>query len=122
MEKIIDHARANFAPTVANLIAFRFFSGLRTSEMVALRWQSIDCNKMQVLTHKAVVKGLRKQAKTNKARLVSLNSRALDALERQKEQTPEGATRQRGRGRHAPNHTQGLTDGLCGTDAWRALG
>lgn len=88
MEKIIDHARANFAPTVANLIAFRFFSGLRTSEMVALRWQSIDCNKMQVLTHKAVVKGLRKQAKTNKARLVSLNSRALDALERQKEQTP----------------------------------
>lgn len=53
VEKIIDHARANFAPTVANLIAFRFFSGLRTSEMVALRWQSIDCNKMQVLTHKA---------------------------------------------------------------------
>ncbi|WP_232096793.1 MULTISPECIES: tyrosine-type recombinase/integrase [Comamonas] len=119
MEKIIDHARTNFAPTVANLIAFRFFSGLRTSEMVTLRWQSIDCNKMQVLIPQG---GLRKQAKTNKARLVSLNSRALDALERQKEQTPEGATRQRGRGRHAPNHTQGLTDGLCGTDAWRALG
>lgn len=85
VEKIIDHARANFAPAVANLIAFRFFSGLRTSEMVALRWQSIDCNKMQVLIPQG---GLRKQAKTNKARLVSLNSRALDALERQKEQTP----------------------------------
>lgn len=119
VEKIIDHARTNFAPTVANLIAFRFFSGLRTSEMVTLRWQSIDWNKMQVLIPQG---GLRKQAKTNKARLVSLNSRALDALERQKEQTPEGATRQRGRGRHAPNHTQGLTDGLCGTDAWRSVG
>jgi integrase len=53
VEKIIDHARTNFAPTVANLIAFRFFSGLRTSEMVALRWQSIDWSKMQVLIHKA---------------------------------------------------------------------
>ncbi|WP_256682778.1 tyrosine-type recombinase/integrase [Comamonas testosteroni] len=72
----------------SNLIAFRFFSGLRTSEMVALRWHSIDWNKKQVLIHEAVVKGLRKQTKTNKARLVSLNSRALDALERQKEQTP----------------------------------
>lgn len=60
MEKIIDHARANFAPTVANLIAFRFFSGLRTSEMVALRWQSIDGNKKQVLIHEVVVKGLRR--------------------------------------------------------------
>ena len=119
VEQIIDYARAKFAPTVANLIAFRFFSGLRTSEMVALRWQSTDWNKMQVLIPQG---GLRKQAKTNKARLVSLNSRALDALERQKEQTPEGATRQRGRGRHAPNHTQGLTDGLCGTDAWRSVG
>lgn len=88
VEKIIDYARAKFAPTVANLIAFRFFSGLRTSEMVALRWHSIDWNKKQVLIHEAVVKGLRKQTKTNKARLVSLNSRALDALERQKEQTP----------------------------------
>lgn len=29
VEKIIDHAHTNFAPTVANLIAFRFFSGLR---------------------------------------------------------------------------------------------
>lgn len=45
VEQIIDYARANFAPTVANLIAFRFFSGLRTSEMVALRWHSIDWNK-----------------------------------------------------------------------------
>ena len=87
MEKIIDHARTNFAPTVANLIAFRFFSGLRTSEMVAQRWQSTDWNKMQVLIPQG---GLRKQAKTNKARLVSLNSRALDALERQKEQPPRG--------------------------------
>lgn len=122
LERITDCARAKFAPTVGNLIAFRFFSGLGTSEMVTLRWRSIDGNKKQVLIHEVVVKGLRKQAKMNKARLVSLNSRALDALERQKEQTPEGATRQRGRGRHAPNHTQGLTDGLCGTDAWRSLG
>ena len=113
---VLDKLLSENRPT---RFAFRFFSALRTSEMVALRWQSTDWNKMQVLIPQG---GLRKQAKTNKARLVSLNSRALDALERQKEQTPEGATRQRGRGRHAPNHTQGLTDGLCGTDAWRALG
>jgi integrase len=113
--------RTNFAPTVANLIAFRFFSGLRTSEMVALRWQSIDWSKMQVLIHEAVVKGLRKQTKTNKARLVSLNSRALDALERQKEQTPRA---QLGNvaGDVMRQTTQGFTDGLCRTDAWRALG
>lgn len=56
--------------------------------MVDLRWHSIDWSKKQVLIHEAVVKGLRKQTKTNKARIVSLNSRALDALERQKEQAP----------------------------------
>ncbi|WEE75410.1 hypothetical protein LZ683_14570 [Comamonas testosteroni] len=39
--------------------------------MVALRWHSIDWSKKQVLIHEAVVKGLRKQTKTNKARIVS---------------------------------------------------
>lgn len=56
--------------------------------MAALRWHNIDWHKKQVPIHEAVVKGLRKQTKTNKARLVSLNCRALDTLQRQKEQTP----------------------------------
>lgn len=88
VEKIIEYSRAKYAQSVTNLIEFRFFSGLRTSEMVALRWQSIDWNKRNVLIHEAVVKGQRKQTKTNKAHLVSLNSRALEALNRQKEQLP----------------------------------
>lgn len=88
VEKIIGYSRSKFAPSVTNLIEFRFFTGLRTSEMVALRWQSIDWNKKHMLIHEAVVKGQRKQIKTNKARLVSLNSRALEALEQQKDQQP----------------------------------
>lgn len=88
VERIIAYAQAKYAPTVSNLIEFRFFTGLRTSEMVGLRWQSIDWNKKHLLINEAVVRGQRKQTKTNKVRLVSLNSRAFDALLRQKDQLP----------------------------------
>ncbi len=59
---------------------FRFFTRLRTSEMVGLQWSSIDWVKHRMLVREAVVRGLRKQTKTNQVRIVSLNSRAFAAL------------------------------------------
>ena len=66
------------------MMEFRFFTGLRTSEMVGLQWSSIDWVKHRMLVREAVVRGLRKQTKTNQVRIVSLNSRAFAALERQR--------------------------------------
>ncbi len=88
VEKIVAYAQQHYDPAVANLIEFRFFTGVRTSEMVGLRWSSIDWNKRQMLVHEAVVRGVRKQTKTNKSRMVTLNSRALAALERHRAAVP----------------------------------
>ena len=88
VDKIVAYAREHFDPAVANMIEFRFFTGVRTSEMVGLQWSSIDWNKRQMLVREAVVRGIRKQTKTNKARIVALNSRAFSALEQQRDTLP----------------------------------
>ncbi len=88
VEKIVAYAQEHYDPAVANMIEFRFFTGVRTSEMVGLQWGSIDWNKRQMLVREAVVRGIRKQTKTNKARIVALNSRAFAALERHRDALP----------------------------------
>lgn len=88
VDKIIAYAQEHYDPAVANMIEFRFFTGVRTSEMVGLQWTSIDWNKRQMLVREAVVMGIRKQTKTNKARIVALNSRAFAALERHRNALP----------------------------------
>ncbi|MFT3815472.1 MAG: tyrosine-type recombinase/integrase [Acidovorax sp.] len=88
VEKIVAYVQEHYDPAVANMVEFRFFTGVRTSEMVGLRWSSIDWNKGQMLVHEAVVRGERKQTKTNKSRLVTLNSRALAALKQHRAALP----------------------------------
>lgn len=47
-----------------NLIQFAFYSGLRTSELIGLRWKDVDLENGKVHIRKAVVRGREKTTKT----------------------------------------------------------
>ncbi|WP_244152916.1 site-specific integrase [Pseudomonas peli] len=65
----------------AALFEFLFFSGLRLSEALALRWESVDWNRKQVHVCRTVALGVvEERTKTKSARYVLLNERALRAL------------------------------------------
>jgi integrase len=65
-----------------------FFSGLRTSEGIALRWGDIDFQKREMLIDGANVYDEESDTtKTYEARIVKLTKPALEALERQRAHT-----------------------------------
>lgn len=82
-------AAAQIDPQIHNMIEFWFFSGLRTSEIIALEWSHIDFSKRATISIERVrVAGEDKQrTKTSQPRLVLLNWRARAALQRQREHT-----------------------------------
>jgi integrase len=68
-----------------NLFQFAFWTGLRTSELIALEWGDIDWAKNVVRVRRASVRKLTKQPKTQSGeRDVKLFPPALEALTRQK--------------------------------------
>lgn len=81
---IIDKMRERKNNEFANYIEFAFFSGLRTSELLALKWEDIDFNLEIARVSKAKVQNITKGTKTNRVRDVELNSRAINALHNQK--------------------------------------
>jgi integrase len=87
-EAIIQDAAKHHPGQIANLIEWWMWSGVRTSEMAGLHWSSVDLATGHMRIAEAMVRGVEKQStKTNKARDVRLNSRALAAITRQKAHT-----------------------------------
>ena len=66
---------------------FAFFSGLRPSEMLALKWANVDLRSGSVLVDAALTRGKVKGTKTSVTRELELTSRALGVLERQRSVT-----------------------------------
>lgn len=67
-----------------NLIQFAFWSGLRTSELIALRWEDVDFERDKLFVRKAVVRGIEKTTKTSSGqRTVELQPDARAALNEQ---------------------------------------
>ena len=65
----------------AALFEFLFFTGLRISEALALRWEDVDWGRRQVHVRRTVALGeVEERTKTGKDRFVLLNQRALNAL------------------------------------------
>jgi integrase len=88
VEAIIADLRGHYHPQVANYFEAKFFTGMRTSESLALRWESIDWRLSQMVVSEAIVLGEHKDnTKTNSARPVQLNTRALEAIKAQKAHT-----------------------------------
>ncbi len=67
---------------------FSFYTGLRPSEQIALRWEDVDLRGMTVLVHRSMVLTKEKaRTKTNVERLVELNARAAAVIQRQRSRT-----------------------------------
>ena len=86
--RIIAAAAERYPGQVHNFLEFWFWTGMRTSEMFALSWEGVDLASGRALVTEAVVRGEHKAStKTHTARTVILNSRALAALQRQRQYT-----------------------------------
>lgn len=83
-EAIIAWMRSNFRESAQIYTAyfeFAFYSGMRTGEMMALRWDEVDMAKRTAHVCRIVVGGkVEERTKTKYTRVVMLNSRALSAL------------------------------------------
>jgi integrase len=90
-EQIIRYLYAkNEGPELiyASYVQFAFWTGMRTSEMLALTWNDIDWNRGAVKVNKTRIRGqLNHQTKTNRTREVLLNDRAKEALREAKKLT-----------------------------------
>lgn len=99
-----------------NLFKFAFFSGLRTSELIALEWGDVDFLRGTVKVSRASVRKIVKETKTQSGeREVKLLSPALEALNAQLPFTFEA----RGRIFHNPKtNSPWITDGQIRKSAW----
>jgi integrase len=87
IEAVIAYMRERYPEPVANYIEWWAFSGVRPSEAAGLRWSSVDLASGYMQVREAIVRGVTKGTKTSVSRAVLLNSRALDALQRQRKHT-----------------------------------
>lgn len=84
IELVLDHLAKRGAEQWLNYFEFAFFTGLRPSELIALRWANVDFRRRRVTVDEARVRAVDKDAKTHRSRDVDLQARALAALNRQK--------------------------------------
>ena len=85
---ILAHLKTHRPEPIFNFIELMFFTGLRTSEGIGLRWDSIDFRTKEMrITGGNVYDEETDTTKTSKARTVLLNELALEALQRQKAHT-----------------------------------
>jgi integrase len=85
VELVLDHIQRKYDPQWHNYFETAFFSGLRPSEQIALRWPKVDFRRQQARIDSARVRALDKDTKTHDLRDIDLQSRALAAITRQKE-------------------------------------
>jgi integrase len=80
----IDRILAQLEEQSRNLIQFAFWSGLRTSELIGLRWEDVDLDNERIMVRVAVVRNREKTTKTASGqRIVALNPASKEALESQ---------------------------------------
>lgn len=73
-------------PDFQNYYAVRFFTGLRSSEVDALRWEHIDIAQNRIHVREALVKGHLERTKTDgSTRSIQINQLVCDALTAQSE-------------------------------------
>lgn len=85
VDKILSHIKITYDEQILNYFEFAFFSGLRTSELIDLKWGDVEAE--LVIVRSAKVEGESKSTKTSQVRFVELNTRAKAALKRQKAHT-----------------------------------
>lgn len=96
-DALIAWMYANFTSNAVRIYApyfeFAFYTGMRSGELAALRWDAIDFDKRTAYVCRIVAnRAVQERTKTRNFRSVMLNTRALHALERAKEVAAERAT------------------------------
>lgn len=86
-EMILEYMRKTFSPQVWNYFAFFFYTGLRPSELIELRWRDIDLFTGKLRVTRAKVVGVVQLTKTRAKWVVDLLPPAMEALIRQKAHT-----------------------------------
>lgn len=86
VDAVLNHMQ-KYDPQIVNVIEFAFFTGMRPSEIIALRWGDIDYIRRLARVQRARTFGMEHATKTFTVRDVELNSRAQSALARQKQHT-----------------------------------
>lgn len=84
---VLEHIRANYDEQWHNYFEFAFFSGVRPSEQIALKWANVDLRREQIRIDAARVRAVNKGTKTHGIRDIDLQQQALAALTRQKKHT-----------------------------------
>ncbi|MDQ5921165.1 MAG: hypothetical protein QG673_1221 [Pseudomonadota bacterium] len=102
---------------IKNLFQFGFWSGLRTSELIALKWADIDLKRKIANIHQAKVCNVEKCTKTKSGiRDLVLLPKALEALENQINYTGDSEYVF-----HNPNTNQAWANSNKVSDVWRKL-
>ncbi len=102
---------------IKNLFQFGFWSGLRTSELIALKWADIDFKRGIANISRAKVCNVEKGTKTKSGvRDLILLPKALDALKNQLSYTKDSDYVF-----HNPNTSQAWANSNKVSDAWRKL-
>jgi len=70
-----------------NLLKFNFFSGLRGSELIALRWTDVDFEEKTLIVSKRIREGKEDVTKSKTTRVLDLLPQAIDALREQRKLT-----------------------------------
>lgn len=87
-EAIIAGLAKHYDEQVARYFGVKFYTGLRTSESLAMQWNWLDWRRKTMGVGQAVVLGeFKPNTKTNRIRQVQLNTRALGFLQDQKPAT-----------------------------------
>jgi integrase len=87
-DRIVASMQEKYPEQIGNFTEFWLWTGLRTGELLALQWKSIDFTSGYFQVHETIVRGEHQdKTKTNKSRRVKLNSHSLAALQRQKKHT-----------------------------------
>lgn len=87
MALILARMAQHFDPQITNYFTFSFNTGMRPSELIALRWTNIDLRREKALVDAARVDWEAKGTKTGKVREIALNEGAMAALTAQKPHT-----------------------------------
>lgn len=124
VQMILAELRAKFEEPIVNFVQFQFYSGLRTSEAIALDWSRVDLHRKEIMVDSVNVYGEEQDStKTMSARKVRLNSEASAAIERQKPYTFESASKVFNDPHYnAPWRYQRITDSTFWTVTLKRLG
>lgn len=80
MKVLIDSATGQ----LRNILLFALFTGLRGSELIALRWSDIDFNSETITIDTRIREGIEDVTKSKRVRIIDMLPQARDALKKQK--------------------------------------